>query len=30
MVQAEAAEVWGEQKVELLEGSGVPKKELVE
>jgi len=30
MVQAEAAEVWAERKVELLEGSGVPKKGLVE
>jgi len=30
MVQAEAAEVWVEQKAELLEGSGVPKKRLVE
>jgi len=30
MVQAEAAEVWGEQKAELLEGSGVLKKGLVE
>jgi len=30
MVQAEAAEAWGEQKVELLERSGVPKKGLVE
>jgi len=28
-VQVEAAEVWEEQKVELLEGSGVPKKGLV-
>jgi len=30
MVRAEAVEVWGEQKAELLEGSGVPKKGLVE
>jgi len=30
MVQAEAAEVWVEQKAEQLEGSGVPKKGLVE
>jgi len=30
MVQAEAAEVWAEPKAELLEGSGVPKKGLVE
>ena len=30
MMQAEVAEVWAEQKVELLEGSGVPKKGLVE
>jgi len=30
MVQAEAAEVWVEQKAERLEGSGVPKKGLVE
>jgi len=29
MMQAEAAEAWAEQKVELLEGSGVPKKGLV-
>jgi len=29
MVQAEAAEVWGEQKAELPEGSGVLKKRLV-
>jgi len=30
MVQAEAVEVWEEQKAELLEGSRVPKKGLVE
>jgi len=30
MVQAEAAEVLVEQKTELLEGSGVPKKGSVE
>jgi len=30
MVQVEAAEVWAEQKTELLEGSRVPKKGLVE
>jgi len=30
MVQAEAAEAWAEWKAELLEGSGVPKKGLVE
>jgi len=30
MVQTEAAEVWAEQKAELLEGSGVLKKGLVE
>jgi len=30
MVQAGAAEVWAKRKVELLEGSEVPEKELVE
>jgi len=30
MVQAEAGEVWGEQKAELLEGSEVLKKGSVE
>jgi len=30
MVQAGVAEVWAERKVELLEGSEVPKKGLVE
>jgi len=30
MVQAEAAEVWAKRKAELLEGSEVPKKGLVE
>jgi len=30
MVQAEAAEAWAERKAELLEGSGVLKKGLVE
>jgi len=30
MVQVGAAEVWAERKAELLEGSEVPKKGLVE
>jgi len=30
VVQAEAVEVWAEWKAELLEGSEVPKKGLVE
>jgi len=30
MVQVKVAEVWEEQKAELLEGSRVPKKGLVE
>jgi len=30
MMQVEAVEVWVERKVELLEGSRVPKKGLVE
>jgi len=30
MVQAEVVEAWAEWKAELLEGSGVPKKRLVE